>query len=256
MGVSSISSQSTASYWEEIFSASSARESQPKGDNLAAKLFQDLDADQSGGIGLKESGLSQSKFAALDTDQDGSVSLAELQAGLELQKQAFFTNIKMADGEDSTAAAETTQDESGQSRAQGILSAIMNGKPLPPPPGGHGGKGDFGVKLFADLDADSSGGLSLAESGQSQSVFDAMDTNQDGVVSPEELTAALQQQMKDSLVGRMGDQTSSQNNASSLLNTSGGVDLQRILSALADSAYRSMSYQGTAKSEGGVALTA
>lgn len=254
MSVSSISSQSSSSYWEEVFGASRAKKSQQKDDDLAAKLFQDLDADQSGGVGLKESGLSQSQFDALDTDQDGTVSFTELQAGLELQRQALFTSMKIADSQNTSATSTASQDDSGKSRAQGLLSAIMNGEPLPPPPGGHGGKGNVASKIFADLDADQSDGLSVAESGQSPSAFDAMDTNQDGIVSMEELNAALEKQKASfgsgQNSGKMPGQVSSESGSSGLLNATGSVDARSILASIANNAYRAMAYQGAALDQG------
>jgi Ca2+-binding EF-hand superfamily protein len=48
------------------------------------------------------------------------------------------------------------------------------------------------------LDTDSDGGLNNSEIGAGQSVFDAMDTNQDGTVSAEELAAAMEKQMETS----------------------------------------------------------
>jgi len=251
MSISSISSQSSSSYWEKIFGGSNAENSQKTdGDDLAAKLFQDLDSDESGGIGIKESGLSQSQFDALDTDQDGTVSLKELQAGLELQRQAFFTSMKMESGSTSAASTSTTSTGgSEQSHAQSLLSAIMNGEPLPPPPDGAGNKGDLASKLFTDLDTDQSGGISVGESGLNQSVFDSMDTDQDGIVSMEELSASLEKQKATFASGQNTENQSvelnSENSVSSILNAAGNINSQRILNTIANAVYRSMADQGT-----------
>ena len=253
MSISSISSQSSSSYWEEIFGGSRAENSQKTdGDDLAAKLFQDLDADESGGIGIKESGLSQSQFDALDTDQDGTVSLTELQAGLELQRQAFFTSMKMESGSTSATSTSTTSTSTGgseQSQAQSLLSAIMNGEPLPPPPDGGGNKDDLASKLFTDLDTDQSGGISVGESGLNQSVFDSMDTDQDGIVSMEELSASLEKQKAKFASGQNTQNQSveldSENSVSSILNAAGNINSQRILNTIANAVYRSMADQGT-----------
>lgn len=58
---------------------------------------------------------------------------------------------------------------------------------------GHMDKTDAGTasRIFRDKDADGSGGLSLEEMGGNQALFDAFDTNKDGVVSPAELQQGL-----------------------------------------------------------------
>lgn len=251
MSISSIGSQSSSSSWEEILSGSRTENSSKKDDDLATKLFQDLDTDQNGGIGFKESGLSQSQFDALDTDQDGTVSLAELQAGLEIQRQAFFTSMKM---ENSQNASTTSTEETAQSQAQSMLSAIMNGKPLPPPPGGSDKEDDLASKIFANLDADKSGGLDVAESGLSQSTFDEMDADQNGVVSMEELSAALEKKKAMFASGQnpsvKSEQLSSEATSSGILNETGDTNAQHLLNTIANAVYRGMVDQGTDQGQG------
>ncbi len=199
-----------------------------KGDDLASKLFSSLDSDGSGGLSAKETGLSQSVFDSMDTDQDGSVSADELSAALKKQREAMNNNSQNPQNQSSE------QNSSGEMDAKTLLSSIMNGQVPPPPPtqgqsasSGQNGSSHVASKLFSSLDSDGSDGLSVDETGLSQSVFDSMDENQDGSVSADELATALEKQR-----AAMGtDQTS----------TSRTAMARSFLSAIANSAYQSVS---------------
>lgn len=120
-------------------------------------------------------------FAKLDTDGDGSVSREEFVAGRpdevsEEQASAFFDKIA---GEDTDSIDQ-----------QSFVAAMQ--KP-PSPPGGGGGRGG----------------------GQSDEAFDALDTNQDGVVTREEF-----------LAGRPDDVSEEQ--ASALFESLAGEDAESI----------------------------
>lgn len=151
MSVSAISSGS--GYWEELYGLSSKRD--PSAQDIAQKLFADLDSDESKGLSLEESGLEQSLFSAMDSDGNGMVSIAELEAALE--NSAMFARMQA-------------------------------GLPQPPPANNH----DFAQKLFDDLDTDGSQGLSLEESGLDQALFNALDSDGNGTVSISELETALE----------------------------------------------------------------
>ncbi len=82
------------------------------------------------------------------------------------------------------------------------------------PPPGMGGKGkppkdvspeDAAAHIIEKRDADGDGAISAAESKAPEEVFDAIDTNQDGIVSKAELEAAMvtiKQAMEENDLGR------------------------------------------------------
>jgi Ca2+-binding EF-hand superfamily protein len=195
----------TSSYWEEMFGVSKSASTQ-KGDDLATKLFGDLDADGSGGISLKESGLDQETYAAIDTDKDGLVSLAELETALELQRSAMITTMKMA-GQEGPPSSEG----SGKPDAQELLASIMSNQA----PG-------------QSTSGSEESGAATGGAASGQAVYDAMDTNQDGIVSSEELAAALEKQKETigngmfAAVGNSGDR------------------MQSVFTSLANSAYNAI----------------
>ena len=192
MSVSALSS-SSSSYWEKMLAQMKGSSESQSQDNLAGKLFGDLDSDGDGTLSLSETGLSKDLYSKMDSDGDGAVSQTELQKAIETQRNAMFTSMQMGLSETGTS---TEASSSGKPSAQDLLSAIMNGQV----PGGtrgasRGNSGDdLASKIFSSLDSDSSGGLSAEETGLSQSVFDSMDTDQDGSVSADELAAALEKQ--------------------------------------------------------------
>ena len=222
MSVSALSS-SSSSYWEKMLAQMKGSSEAQSQDNLASKLFGDLDSDGNGALSLDESGLSSDLYKKLDTDGDGSVSQTELQKAIETQRNAMFTNMQMGQSQAAQTAAST------QPTAKDLLSAIMSGQvPGGMHGAGHGGKGgDLASKLFSSLDSDGSGGLSIDETGLSQSVFDAMDTDQNGTVSSDELAAALKKQRE-----AMNNGSQNSQNQSSAQNSSGEMDAKTLLSSI------------------------
>ena len=113
----------------------------------------------------------QQLFAAMDSDGDGTISEAETEkyieglGGTQQQADALFTGLS----QDGT---------SGISESQ-LASAAAQGSQAVHHHHGHGG--EHGAPPAAPASA----------SGAATQVFNALDTNQDGVVSPDELAAAF-----------------------------------------------------------------
>lgn len=225
MSVSALSS-SSSSYWEKMLAQMKSSSGSQSQDNLAGKLFGDLDSDGDGTLSLSETGLSSDLYNSIDSDGDGTVSQTELQKAIETQRNAMLTNMQL--GQSQTVSSADTS-SSTLTTAQSILSSIMNGQV----PGGMDAarsarKDDLASKLLADLDTDGSGGLSVDETGLSQSVFDAMDTNQDGSVSSDELAAALEKQREN----MQGNSQAWQNQSGSQSSSSDEPDAKTLLSSI------------------------
>jgi hypothetical protein len=88
MSVSALSS-SSSSYWEKMLAQMKSSSGTQAQDDLAGKLFGDLDSDGDGALSLAETGLSSNLYNSIDTDGDGSVSQTELQKAIETQRNAM-----------------------------------------------------------------------------------------------------------------------------------------------------------------------
>lgn len=192
-----ISGVSSSSYMPSLMSGGPRGAKRPDSDEMAAKIFSQLDTNNQGylqasdlssavsalgqqanssGTSDSSSGSSDDLFAVLDSDSDGKVTKSELSTALkavsdELDSQ--FNAMRVANG------------MSGMQGPQGSA-------PPPPPPsgGGHhgGGKGDQGLsqdQLSSMASRASEAGDTTAADRFSQlaSNFEAADTDGDGKVS-------------------------------------------------------------------------
>ena len=235
MSVSALSS-SSSSYWEKMLAQMKGSSESQTQDNLAGKLFGDLDSDGDGTLSLSETGLSEDLYSNLDTDGDGSVTQAELQKGIETQRNAMFTSMQLGQSQtDSSTNAAAT----GQPNAQDLLASIMSGQV----PGGargasrgagsQGSGDDLASKLFSALNSDGSSGLSVDETGLNQSDFDSIDTDHDGSVSAEELGAALDKQREAMKAGLQSEQSQSTSQSQTdSTSSSDQSDAQSLLSSI------------------------
>lgn len=148
---------------------------------LGSEILTDRDADGDGLLSAGEMGLSGDEFKALDTDGDGLLSRDELTADFTAKRQEFEARMQ--------ARGRTIPTPSGQESAGNAASAIP--------------AGSDGTVTAAGPD-----------SGASSAVSSEIDTNRDGVISPEELRAWLEKQDGQSGAGQ--DQASAPAEASGL----------------------------------------
>ncbi len=186
-----------------------------------ASLLGQLDKDVSGGLSLKESGLEQESFDALDTDGDGTVTGFELENALksgvatigddgtlsvdasaasDAAAQAYSSLTAMIMGlTDSDQSGDLTQEESGLDDdtfsqydldGDGVItgdelsSAIENGV-------ASSSESDSTLAAAASGSSASSSSSSSSSSSEDEEEYDELDTNKDGMVSTEELAAAI-----------------------------------------------------------------
>jgi Ca2+-binding EF-hand superfamily protein len=211
-----------------MLSAYGAGNSRPPGDldEATQRLINDRDKDGNGTLSAVEIAISDEAFQLADANADGELSADELKnsvdtIGKELAAQGpqgmqgpppsssqedDDDDDDDEDDEDSTEAATLEQifqdaDTDGdgvlsaaefQAAAEQIAEAMRSQGPQGPPPPPPDSE-EAAQQLVQDLDEDGDGALSASEIPISSEVFDAADTNQDGVLSADELQAAAKE---------------------------------------------------------------
>jgi Ca2+-binding EF-hand superfamily protein len=192
-------------------------------EDLAANIIAENDADSDGALSLEESEGYEGQFTAADADGDGLVTKEELVAMMQSFKpggpppgvstEDLAANIiaeNDADGDGALGLAESEghegqhiaadADGDGVVTKEELVAMIEAEWPMGPP-----STEEDAARRIAKQDADGDGVISASESGVTDEIFNAIDTNEDGVVSQDELEAALvtiQQALDDSGLGR------------------------------------------------------
>ncbi len=135
------------------------------------------------------------KFAKADVNRDGAVTLAEMETAMaagqtERQSKMAAHRAERFAALDANHDGQLSRDEFAAARPGGPDRDRdgRGGRRM----GGHGhGRGGFGEKWFARVDADKDGRVTLAEaSAAAMARFDQADANHDGTISPDERHAA------------------------------------------------------------------
>jgi len=187
-------------------------------DEATERLIHAKDKDGNGTLSAAEISISDEAFQLADTNADGELSADELKnsvdvIGKELAAQGPPPSPfgRGADDEDSTETATLEQifqqaDADGdgslsaeefQVAAARIAEQMEAQEPQGPRPP-HPDSDEAAARLVQDLDEDGDGALSAGEIPISSRAFDSADTNQDGVLSLEELRAASRQTAEES----------------------------------------------------------
>jgi len=171
-------------------------------------------SDQTRQSGFEEmmASLAQQMMTSMDTDNNGSIDKAEFSAAaqaLASQSTSSTSTDSVSSAEEVFALLDTNQD--GSMSSDELMSALKNMRPPEPPKGGEMGSMPPPPPSNSSESSSSSG---------SSDIFSALDTNQDGTVSMEELIAALGDNSKE-------EKSNSSQSAQSLSNDW----LQKILSA-------------------------
>ncbi|MFH0708902.1 MAG: EF-hand domain-containing protein [Pseudomonadota bacterium] len=151
--------------------------------------------------------MAQELLSSLDTDKSGSIDKAEFSAAAQaLASSSSSSTTSSSAATDIFSTLDT--DSNGSMSTEELVASLKNMKPpegkgdMPPPPGG----------MPPPPPSDSS---STSESSSSSDIIDAMDTNQDGTVSIDELLAALGNSKTDSSNKNNGTASATDSSAAS-----------------------------------------
>jgi hypothetical protein len=212
MYVSGVGASSLYGYTKEYGQKSTDDVSQ----KVVAQILE-LDTDGDGALSVEESGVSSELFNQADSNGDGLVSEeellammqsfrpsgpppeadpAEMAAGIIEENDANGDGVlTLEDGGIVEAILNAAdEDEDGEVTEEELVAMMEEGRPQGPPPEmdqAGGTAGDMAAQIMEELDSDGDGGLSIGETAASEEEFDALDTNEDGIVSQAELEAAM-----------------------------------------------------------------
>jgi Ca2+-binding EF-hand superfamily protein len=249
-----MSIESIGSNYSYIDSSQRTHLNDSKGiEDKANKIFQKLDSNGDGSLSAAEVPVPTEIFSQMDQDQDGSISQQENLTALMnllLKSQAeglgrgaggknavqgmkdasqisneIFQD-KDADGDGALTAEEVSMPDDLFSRIDANQDGVIDQDELtadleshkpdgpPPPQAGMKDVSQMVSELFQDKDSDGDGALTAEEISMPTNLFTRIDTNQDGVISKDELTADLKSHIKTDQTGNTA-QASSQKEAKS-----------------------------------------
>ncbi len=205
-------------------------------DEFAASIVEQDDADGDGLLSLEETPLDEDRFNSMDSDGDGFVSAEELSADAQErmdEMSAFMGQLTMkmqgldtdelassileqddADGDGVLSLDETPLDEEtfnsidadgdGSITAE-ELSADMEANmaegsaPPPPPPNSEMSTDELASSILESTDTDDDSLLSLNETGLDEDTFNAIDSDGDGSLTADELSAYIEEQIAETV---------------------------------------------------------
>jgi len=213
MSISAIGSSGFTSASYGLGQMNSSQNSGPDSDEIAASIVEQDDADGDGLLSLEETPLDEDRFSTIDADGDGFISAEELSADAQsnmeqqglmglttLQMQGFNTDdmaASIVSNDDSDGDGVLSQDEtpldddtfsSIDANGDGFISADELSADM-----ASNMSDTLSASGSSDHAASASGsGGSSESSSESEEEYDALDLNEDGTVSYDELLQAMQ----------------------------------------------------------------
>ncbi|NBW07349.1 MAG: hypothetical protein EBR82_04925 [Caulobacteraceae bacterium] len=182
-------------------------------------------------LGSQESsGASSSSFSsqvidAADTNGDGTVSLEELAASLSADASSLTDAFNAVDTDGDGQITSTELDAGFKAKGP-----PPGGPPHGPPPGQSASASDMASSLLSAADTDDTGSLSLSEINtilgkdsddtSLTSAFSSLDTNGDGSLASDELTAGIKALFEKSLAAYAANANSATDSATSTTSVS------------------------------------
>jgi len=146
----------------------------PSASELSSKVLETSDLDADSLLAIDEINLSEETFSSFDEDGDGFLSSSEIETSFE----SMLENMQN----------QTTSPE----EFSALLTNMGLDVPAPPPQnGGTANVSDIASEIFSKNDTDQDGVLSVDELDMSDELLSNLELDEDGNITKEELTQAL-----------------------------------------------------------------
>ena len=148
----------------------------PPTSGISKDIISQKDTDNDSNLSIDELGVTEKEFSTLDTDSDGLVTQDEIASAIDSKLSSFDGTMPSKD------------------EFASLLSDL--GLEMPPPPSDENSamSDEFSSMIMSNYDSNGDSSLSSDEvSLLSDDEFSALDTNSDGTISADELSAAVEQ---------------------------------------------------------------
>ena len=148
----------------------------PPTSGISKDIISQKDTDNDSNLSIDELGVTEKEFSTLDTDSDGLVTQDEIASAIDSKLSSFDGTMPSKD------------------EFASLLADL--GLEMPPPPSDENStmSDEFSSMIMSNYDSNGDSSLSSDEvSLLSDDEFSALDTNSDGTISADELSAAVEQ---------------------------------------------------------------
>jgi len=150
------------------------RKAPPSASELSSKVMETSDLNSDSLLSIDEVNLSDETFSRMDEDGDGSLSSSELETSFSSMLESIKNQV-------------TSPEEFGTL----LTNMGLELPPAPPRSGGMPNVSEMASDIFSKNDSNEDGLLSIDELDISEELLSAMDIDEDGNITKEELTQGL-----------------------------------------------------------------